>query len=297
LIVTNKYNLPQALFNLVSEEYEVKANEYRVTSLLKGFKEIMITRHFKDKITVDVSDMIWLLFGKAVHYMLEQQELKPSELKEKRLYMPFGDYTLSGQFDLYDTADKKLTDYKTASVWKVIHNDFDDWYRQGSIYAMLMQQAGMPVEKLEFIAFLKDHSSNKALFNSDYPDHAVSKVIFNLKESDIKWARSFVEDKFKAIRRYENVPVDDIPPCSPEERWQEPSTYAVTKQGRKSALKVEDSEEKAWAWVKKKVKEKDLPGISVVLRPGSNKKCNSYCFANQFCNFYQEHANSLKEVV
>jgi len=303
MIITNKYDLPQAFVNLATEEYQVKPYEYRATSLLKGFKETLINRQFHDQITVDVSDMVWLLFGKAVHYMLEQEELKPTEVREQRLYMPFGDYTLSGQFDLYDYETKKLTDYKTASVWKIIHEDYDDWYRQGAIYAMLMEQHDMPVDTVEFVPFLKDHSKTKSLYQGDYPDHAVRKVKFNLTTDDIKWARQFVADKFEDIAMFEQMNVNDIPPCTEEERWQEPSTFAVMKEGRKSALKVEASEEDAWAWVEKKVKEKDLPKVNVEHRPGTNKKCLHYCFSSQFCNYYHHHVKphikpkQLEEVV
>ena len=40
----------------------------------------------------------------------------------------------------------------TASVWKVINADFDDWYKQGMMYAWLMIKNGFHVEKVKFHA-------------------------------------------------------------------------------------------------------------------------------------------------
>ena len=40
--------------------------------------------------------------------------------------------------------------------------DFDDWDKQGLIYAWLMKQNGLNVKEIRFVALLKDHSKSKA---------------------------------------------------------------------------------------------------------------------------------------
>ena len=92
----------------------------------QGIRESILER-IADEIKRDVSDMIWLLFGTAVHSILERQEEGAEEIKEARIKVPVGDYILSGQFDLYDAATQTITDYKTTSVWKIIFGDFEDW--------------------------------------------------------------------------------------------------------------------------------------------------------------------------
>src|SRR5690606_41136094 len=120
MIITNKLGLPKPLVDMAQSDYKYEPNEYRVTSLLKGVRETILERRHHDKIERDVSDMIWLLFGTAVHSVLEKHQEGDQEIKEARLKVPIGDYILSGQFDLYNAETKTITDYKTCSVWKVI---------------------------------------------------------------------------------------------------------------------------------------------------------------------------------
>ena len=61
-----------------------------------------------------------------------------------------------------------VADYKTASVWKVKFRDFEDWRRQGLIYAWLLKQNGFPISRRRFIALLKDHSKTEASRGSDF---------------------------------------------------------------------------------------------------------------------------------
>ena len=126
MIITNKLNLPAPFVNLAKRDYIYEPNEYRVTSLLKGVRETILERRHSDKIERDVSDMVWLLFGTAVHSVLEKCQEGEHELKEERIKIPFGNYILSGQFDLYNDKTKIVTDYKTASVWKIIFGDFEE---------------------------------------------------------------------------------------------------------------------------------------------------------------------------
>ena len=287
MIITNIYGLPDALVKMADEEYNVQPYEYRVTSLLKGYKEMMILRKHYDVITVDVSQMIWLLFGKAVHYILEQEEANEHELKEERLKMQFGKYTISGQFDLYSFDKRKITDYKSTSVWKIVHKSFDDWKRQGDIYSMLMLSYGFPVNEIEVVAFLKDHSPTKAKYEKDYPALPVHRVNFEITQQDIKNAEQFVNDRLSEIAVYETMAVNSIPACTPEERWQDDPTYAVMKEGKSRASKVEDTMEEAKKWINLKVKPSELSSVKIVERPGLNKKCINYCFAKEYCNFYQ----------
>jgi len=60
MIITNKHGLPQALVDVVAgRDYTPKPGHYTVTTLLKGIREIFLTRRHYHDIEVDVSDMIW----------------------------------------------------------------------------------------------------------------------------------------------------------------------------------------------------------------------------------------------
>jgi hypothetical protein len=267
---------------MAKSDYITEPKTYRVTSLLKGIRETILEKRHADEIEQDVSDMIWLLFGTAVHGILEKQQEQGHEIKESRLSINMGEYTLSGQFDLYNAKEKKITDYKTCSVWKVIYGDYSDWRRQLLIYAYMMRQIGFEVNSGEIVAIMKDHSKRDAKFKADYPKLPVQVIKFEFTLEDFVEIESWLIDKFDEIRRCEQLPDDELPLCTPEERYNSGDKYAVMKKGRKTALRVLDSMEEAEKWME------DNGGDEIEVRPGEDKKCIDYCSVCEFCNYYRE---------
>jgi hypothetical protein len=282
MIITNKLNLPKPLVDMAQSDYTFEPNEYRVTSLLKGIRETILERRHQDEIEQDVSDMIWLLFGTAVHNVLENHQEGDQEIKEARLKVPIGDYILSGQFDLYNADTKTITDYKTCSIWKVVYGDYSDWRRQLLIYAYMLQSIGFPVEKAEIIALMKDHSKSQAKIKADYPKQPVRKITFTFTEKDFAEIESWLHQRFEEIAKAEKLPDDELPLCTPEERFNKGNKYAVMKKGRKTALRVLDSMEDAKYWMATNV------GTFIEVRKGEDKKCQDYCSVCEFCNYYKE---------
>jgi hypothetical protein len=227
--------------------------------------------------------MVWLLFGTAVHSVLENQQEAESELKEERLKVKIGDYTLSGKADLYCANKKKITDYKTTSAWKVVHEDYKDWRTQLLMYGYMWREHGFPVGMGEIVAFLKDHSKSKAKYDKAYPQFPVQTVRFSFSEKDFASTHDLLIAKFAEIACAEQLPDDELPLCTLEERFNDGDKFAVMKKGNKKALRVVDSMEEAEAWIKKNGK-----GDSIEARPGCDRKCESYCFANEFCSYWQE---------
>ena len=62
------------------------------------------------------------------------------------------------------------------------------------------------------------------------------------------------------------------------------------KEGRKSALRVLDSEMAAYEWCGQNDHDTD-PKISVVHRPGENVRCENYCAVKAFCPQYERMKN------
>jgi len=280
--ITNNLGLPKPLVDMAQSDYKFKPNEYRVTSLLKGIRETILERRHHSEIEQDVSDMIWLLFGTAVHSVLEKHQEGDHEIKEARLKIPIGDYTLSGQFDLYNAETKTVTDYKTCSVWKVIYGEYEDWRRQLLIYSYMLQSIGFPVEKAEIIALMKDHSKSQAKIKADYPKQPVRKITFTFTEKDFAEIESWLHQRFEEIAKAEKLPDDELPLCTPEERFNSGDKFAVMKKGRKTALRVLDSMEDAENWMAAN------GGDYIETRKGEDKKCQDYCSACEFCNYYKE---------
>lgn len=280
MIITNRLNLPRAFEHMCAQEYECAPNEYRVTSLLKGIRETMLERRHHREVEVDVADMIWLLFGTAVHSILERQPEGDEELREERIKVPFDGYILSGKFDLYCGKQMKITDYKTCSVWKVIYGDYADWRRQLLIYAWMMRRIGFEVNTGEVVAIMKDHSKRDAKIKADYPQYPVRVIQFHFAPKDFMEIEQWLKDKFAEVKRCEALPDDELPLCTPDERFNSGDKYAVMKKGRKTALRVLDTREEAEAWMA--VNDK---GDYIEVREGEDKKCIDYCRVAPFCNY------------
>lgn len=279
--ITNKLRLPAPFVSLAQRDYIYEENEYRVTSLLKGVRETILERRHNEEIERDVSDMVWLLFGSAVHSILEKHQENDEELKEERIKISFGNFLLSGQFDLYNDSTKIVTDYKTASVWKVIYGDFSDWRRQLLIYSFMLRQIGFDAQGGQIVAFLKDHSKRDAKQKSNYPPFPVEIVRFNFSKDDFIECEEWLTKRFAEIEAAEKLPDDELPLCTPEERFNSRDKFAVMKNGRKTALRVLDTREEAEEWIR------NNGGDYLETREGEDKKCADYCAVNQFCNYFK----------
>jgi hypothetical protein len=289
LQLTNIHNLPQQFVDMATVEYETKPNEYRATSLLRGIRENILLRRHDKEIVVDVADMVWMLFGTAVHDVLKRAQEKDSELKEERLFKKYGDITLSGQFDLYCGETLTLTDYKTTSVWKVVYKSFTDWERQGNIYTVLLDEYGFLVKQYDVVAFLKDHSKTKAKYDSNYPQLPVVREQFKIDKNVVPETDKWIAERLAMLTEASKLADDDLPVCTEEERWYSGDKWAVMKKGRKSAVRVLDTEEAAIHWLQTELDVKGNPkGEYIDKRPGENRKCEDYCYAAPFCNWYKE---------
>ncbi len=285
--ITNQLRLPQPFVSAVEREHEYKSKRYSVTSIQKGVRETLLLRRHDNEITQDVADMIWLIFGTAVHSILEQSQETASQLKETYLVEQVGDYELSGIFDLYDDSTGTVTDYKTASVWKVIYNEWDDYKQQVLMYCWLLRKAGFNAHRGEIVAILKDHSKRDAETKVDYPLFPVFSISWDFGEQDFQEIDQFIRDKFDQIKACEGLPDKELPLCSPEERWTKPTVYAVTKIGNKKAKRLfEDvSEAESYAAYISELEDKDYV---IIERPGEDVKCLKYCSAREFCDHYKE---------
>ena len=123
----------------------------------------------------------------------------------------------------------------------------------------------------------------KARFNKDYPQIPV--VIINIPI----WARQeqeeFIRSRIKLHKSYKDIPDDDIPPCTPEERWASPDTYAVKRPNSKRALRVFDKQTDALEFKKTHV---DCHILEIEDRKGGDRKCQDYCSVSKWCNYYKE---------
>ena len=112
--ITNKNNLPSAFVNIANDERVYKDKRYSVTTILKPTRMILLEKRYADEIEQDVSDMIWSIWGTAVHYVLEQAD--NYNMTEKRFEEEVMEgYCLTGQIDLYNKDTFTIEDYKSIA--------------------------------------------------------------------------------------------------------------------------------------------------------------------------------------
>lgn len=276
--ITNKLKLPSAFVAAVDTARHNKKDSLSATTLNKGTKEIILTDRHWDELTDDVADRVWALWGTAVHSIFEKQN--DSTFKEESFSVKVLNKFVTGKVDCYDLENEVLVDWKTASVWKVQFNDFKDWEQQGLTYAWLMKKNGLNVKKCRFIALLKDHSKSKAKTDSEYPQSPVYIYEFPVTEEKLKMTGERILHKIAEVQAAEKLPDEVLDPCSEEERWATPEKWALMKEGRKSAIRLFDSEAEAKAAMTD-------PKNYIEHRMGQSRKCEDYCPCKEFCSFYK----------
>jgi hypothetical protein len=249
-------------------------------------KQIILTeRHWK-ALEDDVSDRVWAVFGTAVHSLLEQEG--ENDFTEQYMSYKTGGVAITGRIDNYDMKNGVICDYKTAPVIKIELQDFTDWHLQGMIYAWLLRKNGFKAETCRFIVLLKDHSKTKASRDSSYPQKPVYVYEFSVAKTDMENIEGFITDKAAEYAAYRELADDAVPACSPAERWERPSKYAVKKDGRKTAVRLFDNLEEA-----EKMSGELGKGHFVEIRTGAPVKCQGYCLCREFCDYYRDAVNPL----
>lgn len=288
--ITNKLNLPTPLVDAVSKEHKYTPKQYSVTALLKGPCQVILERRHDEEIEQDVSEMIWMIFGTAVHSILEQSKETVDQLKENKIVIDIlQDYKLSGIFDLYDDKTGTVTDYKTASVNKVLYNDWDDYRRQTLIYCWMLRQIGFNAHRGEVVAMLKDQSKAKALQGGNYPQHPVYRIGWDFTDTEFAEIEEWIKRRFEELSDCEQMDDTDLPSCTPAERWHKDDTWAIMKKGRKSAVKVCNTEGDAQAYMDNKMLDPKVHHIEK--REGADNRCDNYCNVNKWCPYYRsKHA-------
>ena len=281
--ITNKHGLPDAILKAVqNDSYRKGDSDYSISELIKPPRKLQLTKKHWDEIEEDVSDLIWSLFGQAVHHIAERANV--SGIVERRLFYEVHGKKISGQMDYYDPSTGILTDYKTATVSKFSFNDFKEWEQQQNCYAQLLRWNGDKVTKLQILGLVRDHRPKEAetakSFNKPYPGKA---EMITLPLWDDKTAVDFIALR---VRIHEAAKLA-LPECTPEERWARPNSYAIKKKNQKNAVAGHSN------YVNLETAEDMVDVLGRTLhyvehRPGKNIRCSGYCSAAPFCDQFKE---------
>ena len=262
--LTNKNNLPKPLVKAIegfNKDYKDGRGEtdISVTELLNPPLIRQLTKEHYEEIEEDVSDRIWSLLGSAVHQILEKSV---DGLVEHRMYKEVDGIKLSGQADYIE--DDIIYDYKVTSAWSGLKGIKREWVQQLNLLSYLYGNT----KALKIVAIYRDWSESQAKRSKDYPQRSVEVISIPL------WTKEEQEAYLTTRLELHNGLETE---CSPEEKWQRPTVYAIMKEGRKTAVKLYDSLEEA---------KKDGRG-EVVERLGENIRCEKYCSVCKFCPYHK----------
>jgi len=281
MIYQNTQNLPDALYQAIANDPYKKGGDFSASEL-PGPPQIRVLKQRYDKqIVQDVADLIYPLIGNNTHYILQRMGVKNALQEEQLTYMVNG-YKVSGRPD--DYMDKILSDYKVTTRYVLIDGAKPEWKAQLNIYAFLLEKTGFPVESARVCAMFRDWSKIQALKNPDYPKYQVA--ILPIVLWDLNETGAYIARRIDAHVKAENLPDDLLPECTPEERWEKPTIYAVKKKGRKSSVRNLTSLKHAQEYIEKN--NLDTAIHSIEKRIGESTRCEYYCIVKDFCQQYKK---------
>jgi len=288
--LTNKHALPESIINVLRRpEYSKGKAHLSVTQLLNSPKIVSLTQKFWGELEQDASDMVWSLFGTAIHKVLEHGK-DDNHVVEQRIHAEVDGWNISGAIDLQivNANGVDIRDYKTTSAWAVM-NEKIEWEHQLNLYAYLVERVKkVPVTSVGIVAIIRDWSRRDAANKEDYPQAPIKEIPVKLWTFEEREA--FVIDRVHkhAEADFAMETEGDLPDCTPQEMWETQSTWAVKKTGGVRAKSVHQSEAEAQAALESLGK-----GYEIEHRPGERKRCANFCQVNQYCQQYLNYMENL----
>lgn len=279
--ITNKHNLPQTIVNALQRPTYSKGDAaLSVTELIAPPQLVALKHKHKDELESDAADMVWSLFGSAVHSILEQGA-DEDHILEERLYADLGAWTISGAVDVQRFRDGgvDILDYKVVKAYSVM-NEKIEWEQQLNCYAWLVHNTkNLPIHSLAIVAIVRDWSAREAQRSADYPQAPV--VVVPINRWSFAQQTDYISERLRLHQEaYAAVNLGGpVHPCTPAEMWEKPTCWALMKEGRKSAVRIH------WDKPPEVPDEKHY----IETREGERTRCKSYCPVNNFCSQYQDY--------
>ena len=287
--LTNKFNLPDTFVNVIQRPTYSKGKAHiSATELINSPRIVQLKKKHWEDITQDASEMVWSLFGSAVHNILEHGKDK-HHIVEERLHTNFEGWDISGAIDLQEVEEDGIVinDYKVTSAWAVI-NEKAEWGEQLNIYAWLVERVKkIPVKKVQIVAIIRDWSARDAVNREGYPPSPIAVIEYPL--STFTAREEYITKKIEQHNEayFAMTTGEELQECTPEDMWEKPTTYALKKIGGVRAKKVYSILTEAEAGLAEAGK-----GHEIETREGERTRCQKYCQVSQFCTQFQDYLNS-----
>ena len=296
--LTNRNDLPETIINIIKRpEYNKGKSNMSVTELLNSPRIVQLKRKHWNDLTEDASDMVWSIFGTAIHKVLEHGK-DDHHIVEERIHIILDGMHISGAIDLQEVTPDGiiLSDYKTTSAWAVM-NEKQDWHNQLNSYAYLVEAAKkMPVQKSQIVAIVRDWNRREAQYKEGYPKAPITVIDipvwpFAEREAYVRKRISLHGDAF-----FEMETGGEMPECTPEEMWEKQTTYALKKDGNIRAKSVHETREAAdTALAAATEKAKKGEKFLIEVREGGRTRCESFCQVAPYCQQHQAYLSTKEK--
>lgn len=272
--------------NVHASQYSSGGADYSVTTLLNPPRVVHLQKRHGNEKTINYAALMPSFIGTGVHEYVESclRKSKGYDL-ERRLFMDVAERKVSGAFDIY--ADNQIWDIKTCKTWKLVFDpEAIEWTEQQNCYAHMLRAEGCEVKQLNIIAIYLDWLYGKNERDRSYPPSPVCEYQLNLWSD--RMVHAFMVDKVETMKEFEETPDNELPVCSQEERFEDPTKFACYKsEDFKRATKLFDNVEEAKRYM---TNTKGFGSSSYIeVRPAIRKRCERYCEISSFCNVYREY--------
>lgn len=241
-MLINDCNLPLPVYIAMSQNNYVPRGFIGPSSLKQGVRQIIGRKRFPS--SDRLASREWRTFTGTVTHIAMEQLLKndprfrteiPLEVSfnsVSKFYKLDKDVTIGGTCDLLfeDNGEFTIWDYKTMATTQIIDDEkIKGWEEQINIYRWLLITSNTvaKIDRLFVCGYYMDWTCTKSLRSRDVNDIPCPTVQIKM------WTREQVEkyiyDKVTQIQKYIDSPWEDIPYCSPEERWCKPPKWSVCK--------------------------------------------------------------------
>lgn len=153
---------------------------------------------------------------------------------EQRGYRDFNGYTIGGKFDA--VAEGRVEDNKSTSAWGWKFGTRDEEHQlQGSLYRWIDAVRSMPriTEDYMRVNFVfTDWQKSQARQSPDYPQKRVLHKdipLLSLEDTEL-----FVKSKLFQIKKYSQLPEEQIPECTDEDLWRSEPLFKYYKDPAKA---------------------------------------------------------------
>lgn len=291
--ITNKYGLPESIVRAVRySDYDAGDSDITVTQLVSPPQLVELRRLHDAEIVEDASDRIWMLMGSIAHGILQRADIQDA-LTEERLYTEVNGWKVSGSFDrTILLPDETVQDFKVTSVYAAKDAVKAEWEAQLNCYAHLLRLHSFAPRKLEIVAILRDWRPSEAKRNPQwYPPVPVKVMPVNLWNGD--YTDGYLSQRVTLHQAARN---GQYQPCTPPERWEQPSKIAVYRNDNKTATKLCATQEEAET-VAAEIDAKPRSKARIEVRPAIQMRCQSYCPVSQWCETWAKLKPTVVEEI